>query len=326
MSAPSPVPPTPPVPPVPPAPLPPSPPPSAPNKIDLWLTRAASLSQPLVLALAVFGYFYTVLPVYQKEVLSEQIAAKELELAKLQRQIDATGPTMTRLQSEASGLQRKILTLAEQSQEAATRNRSLQNQQRVLANMNSSLTSQVASKSAGLESAERAARTVALRAYHDSFSGSVSLYFVRGALTGVRDDLLSNPSYAAIAKHLATPYEAISATLDAGDSQYMPSNSKIPRDIKDAYHRYLRAFIEANKDTLSRPLSDVNALVFQIKGEMALAAVDPTPGDNFNERNHEIEIRLRSVISDSRSREMDRTLKVMSGLELDSLIGISNSR
>lgn len=317
MSEPSPVPPP---PPASPAPL------ARPNQFDLWLTRAASASQPLVLALAGFGYFYTVLPVYQKEVLSEQIAAKELELAKLQRQIDSTGPTIARLQLEASGLQKKILTLTERSQEAAALNRSLQNRQLVLANMNSGLTSQVASKSAAIESAEQTARAVALRAYHDSFSTSVSLHFVNAAITGDRDELLLKPSYEAIAKNLVTPYEAISATLDGGDSEFMPSNSKIPRDIKDAYHRHLRVFIEANKDTLSRPLSDVNALVFQIGTEMASAAVDPTPKDSFNELYYETVIRLKRVLSDSRGREMIRTQEVMSGLELDSLMGTSNSQ
>jgi len=54
---------------------------SLPNtKIDQWLVRIANGSQVGLLALAVFGYFYTVLPVYQKSLLDEEIAKKTLEL------------------------------------------------------------------------------------------------------------------------------------------------------------------------------------------------------------------------------------------------------
>lgn len=42
----------------------------------------ANLSQVLLVALAIFGYFYTVLPVYEKALLDEDIAKKTLELDK----------------------------------------------------------------------------------------------------------------------------------------------------------------------------------------------------------------------------------------------------
>jgi predicted nucleotidyltransferase len=41
-----------------------------------------------VLLLALFGYFYTVRPIYQKELLDEQIAEKEMELRKLHEQTE----------------------------------------------------------------------------------------------------------------------------------------------------------------------------------------------------------------------------------------------
>lgn len=289
-----------------------------PGKLDLILTRAASLSQPLVLILAVFGYFYTVVPVYQKEVLSEQIAAKELELAKLQHKIDSTGPTMTRLQLEASKLQSQIRDLTAQSQHVVAINNALKDKQLTLAKLNSSLSSEVASKSATAMSAEEAGRAVAIRAYHDSFSASVSLRYVMGAVNA--HTLVSTPSRKAIENYLLTPYDAISVTLAAGDSQFMPSNSRIPREVKDAYHLHLRAIIEARKDSLSRRLDDVNALLFQINSEMASTAIDTTPADNFNERQYETVSRLVKILNASRSREMARTSDVMESLELDSLM------
>lgn len=49
-------------------------------KIDLYLSRLSHLSQVGLLVIAVIGYFYTVVPLYQKSLLDEQIAQKELEL------------------------------------------------------------------------------------------------------------------------------------------------------------------------------------------------------------------------------------------------------
>lgn len=57
------------------------------SKIDIWSTRIANFSQLGVLILAVFGYFYTVLPVYQKSLLDEEIAKKTLELESKDKKI-----------------------------------------------------------------------------------------------------------------------------------------------------------------------------------------------------------------------------------------------
>lgn len=50
-----------------------------PKRVDTLLSRAANFSQVGVLALAIFGYFYTVKPVFQNQVLQEQAAKLELE-------------------------------------------------------------------------------------------------------------------------------------------------------------------------------------------------------------------------------------------------------
>lgn len=49
----------------------------------MFLSRVSHVSQFVLVAFAIFGYFYTVRPIYQKEVLSEDIAKKEVELSKL---------------------------------------------------------------------------------------------------------------------------------------------------------------------------------------------------------------------------------------------------
>lgn len=56
-----------------------------PSKIDSYLNRASQASQIVLVVFAIFGYFYTVRPIYQKEILSEDIAKKEVEYKQLQK-------------------------------------------------------------------------------------------------------------------------------------------------------------------------------------------------------------------------------------------------
>ena len=58
------------------------------NQLDLWLNLLSHLSQIGLLIVAIIGYFYTVIPLYQKSVLDESIAKKEIELSSIQKQLD----------------------------------------------------------------------------------------------------------------------------------------------------------------------------------------------------------------------------------------------
>ena len=53
------------------------------KNLEYWFSIASNASQVLLLVLAIFGYFYTVVPVYQKELLSEKISQQELKLNQL---------------------------------------------------------------------------------------------------------------------------------------------------------------------------------------------------------------------------------------------------
>lgn len=54
--------------------------PSAQSSLDKWFLRAVQSATILGVAVAIFGYFYTVRPIYQKALLDEAIAKKEIEL------------------------------------------------------------------------------------------------------------------------------------------------------------------------------------------------------------------------------------------------------
>lgn len=57
---------------------------------DKQLSRGSHIAQIVLVILAVFGYFYTVLPVYQNKLLNEQIAKKGLELSSLKKYVSET--------------------------------------------------------------------------------------------------------------------------------------------------------------------------------------------------------------------------------------------
>ncbi len=70
------------------------------DRIDRWFGRASHTSQVLLLLLGVFGYFYTVLPIYQKSLLDEDIAQKTLEIREQEKRVAALNAEIRRKQSE----------------------------------------------------------------------------------------------------------------------------------------------------------------------------------------------------------------------------------
>lgn len=58
------------------------------SKIDTWLSRISSVSQAAVVLLTAAGFWFTVLPLYQKALLEEAIARKELEYKEVAAAMD----------------------------------------------------------------------------------------------------------------------------------------------------------------------------------------------------------------------------------------------
>lgn len=90
-----------------------------------WLAKTlsysgviANVSQVFMLVVVVIGYFYTVRPVFQKEVVSEDLARLQLEQRKLQQQMEKQSESLQAgeaknkaLADERSAIERQILAL-----------------------------------------------------------------------------------------------------------------------------------------------------------------------------------------------------------------------
>jgi hypothetical protein len=59
------------------------------SRLDQNLSRASHIAQIVLVCVAVFGYFFTVRPIYQKELLAEDVAHKKMELQSLREQVKA---------------------------------------------------------------------------------------------------------------------------------------------------------------------------------------------------------------------------------------------
>ena len=58
------------------------------NRFDLWLGRVTSLSQLFLVVIAIATIKLTVIPLYQKELSSEELARSQIKLNSVQSEID----------------------------------------------------------------------------------------------------------------------------------------------------------------------------------------------------------------------------------------------
>lgn len=119
----------------------PSTPPLAASRIDLIFQRIAHASQLALVLLAVFGYFYTVLPVYQKSLLDEEIAKKTFELRAMERRLLDTNTLLAARSAEFNAMTNRVDEL---KTVAATARQGLAIAQANVGKLNSTVDSQYA--------------------------------------------------------------------------------------------------------------------------------------------------------------------------------------
>ncbi|MBZ0334402.1 hypothetical protein [Marinobacter sp. AL4B] len=78
---------------------------SSSSSFEKFSTIFANLSQVLMLAVVLWGYFYTVVPVFQKEKLTEDLARLKIEKSRWEQEIDSYANKIQRTQEELSSLE-----------------------------------------------------------------------------------------------------------------------------------------------------------------------------------------------------------------------------
>ena len=118
------------------------------NRFDLWLGRITSLSQLFLVVIAIATIKLTVIPLYQKELSSEELAKSQIKLNSVQSEIDKLQSAIAQKEkllvetelrqsdlAEAEGLSRKRLFIvdAELKNKEAELQKLRKNQERMLA-------------------------------------------------------------------------------------------------------------------------------------------------------------------------------------------------
>ena len=78
---------------------------SSSSSFEKYSAMIANFSQFLMLVVVVWGYFYTVLPVFQKEKLTEDLARLEIEKSRWEQEIESYARNIQRTQAEISLLE-----------------------------------------------------------------------------------------------------------------------------------------------------------------------------------------------------------------------------
>ncbi|VAW13826.1 hypothetical protein MNBD_BACTEROID05-490, partial [hydrothermal vent metagenome] len=142
------------------------------NRIDNLLSRSSHVAQIVLVAVAVFGYFYTVVPVYQKDLLSEQISQKELELNELKQKISDFPKTIEVLKEK---VQKHELQITKLKQKELIAKQSITN----LLDEKNQLEHSLNKVRLALNNAKSVADNTYKEIYIESFSGAVMFQYLR---------------------------------------------------------------------------------------------------------------------------------------------------
>ncbi|HGB3410890.1 TPA: hypothetical protein ACIVBS_003830, partial [Salmonella enterica subsp. enterica serovar 1,4,5,12:b:-] len=211
------------------------------NKIDVFLSRVSHVSQFVLVAFAIFSYFYTVRPIYQKEVLSEDIAKKEVELSKLKTAMLSSQKSIEQNKALRKDLEGSIAKLDLQYKESEEKLNSINhelkktlnelNQQKIIAKR------AVDANNKNLESV-----------FWENFTGLVGVVYLSKSTDFVNNTLGDTKSaYNTPGSLYLNPYDAISEALKDGNHNFISSSENVPENIRQKILTKIRRAIEKNK-------------------------------------------------------------------------------
>ena len=282
--------------------------------------HAANVAQVGVLALGVFGYFYTVLPVFQNQRLSEQNAKFELDNQAAQKQLD----TLRDLESAA----RTSLLEVKTSLDAA--NASLRSAQARLATERErgrQLTAEAASAreretnaKAAAESAEQSVRNELssldkarweLVLLHVGLSTVFQFYNVEtGKVANTR-----GPEYVRLFKEeWLSAFDIVTRAIDKA------AKGEETRLLPQSYFQELRRIAGGAQDSLRCELPDFSAI--DAKFEADWRAIEPSMDSATNdyiesERKRVSAEGKRLVVDDATRLSIRRSLRLSKEFEVD---------
>lgn len=213
------------------------------SKIDTYLSRISHVSQFVLVAFAIFGYFYTVRPIYQKELLSEDIASKQVELNSLGQELSKKNQQLKSQKDKELSLLDNIADLKKSFVLATDELNSIQ--------------LQVANSKLELDKQKKFINALTVKnkkylsdTYFENFSGLVFRYYLKKVYTAMAQDNEITPDLNKVQDYLGTPYDAIRSTLDSEDYNFFRSNKNVPDSLKRVIRNYIESNLKKDKSKL----------------------------------------------------------------------------
>lgn len=231
------------------------------SKVDLYLSRVSHLSQFVLVAFAIFGYFYTVRPIYQKELLSEDIAKKEMELSALKTELNNSNSQLVSNQETQNKFREDIMELKRQhkisegelnsvNEELAASIRELERQKKL-------------AKKA-LDDNKKNLSSV----FWENFDGLVAITYLKDSYRNANFSGEEEATYSNYAELYITPYYAISNAIKMGGHNFYESAENIPNAIRQELLNKISIATKKNKDALNRYPIDFELKIRGLKSKI----------------------------------------------------------
>ncbi|EAQ6521907.1 hypothetical protein EEP00_16395, partial [Salmonella enterica] len=259
------------------------------------------VSQFVLVAFAIFGYFYTVRPIYQKELLSEDIAKKEVELNKLKTAMENSQKFIENNKILRKELEGSIAKLDLQYKESEEKLNSINSELRkTLDELNKQKTIAKRAVNANNKNLESV--------FWENFSGLVGVVYISKSTDFVNNTLGdAKTAYNTPSNLYIYPYDAINEALKNGNHNFISSSENVPENIRKKILAKIRRAIEKNKSSLTK-----KPIGFDEKINSLIKTIESTKlRKNENEimKNYTAERELSSYIflinGQSRIRAMD---------------------
>ncbi|MEX0422195.1 hypothetical protein KDV38_00370 [Providencia rettgeri] len=215
--------------------------------VDKSLSRLSHVSQILLVGFAIFGYFYTVRPIYQKEVLTENIAQKEVQLSKLNQEKEAVYSQIGSYEEKEKKLLTNIDSLQRQKEntegELLTIEKELDIIRKELQKTKNDLLSaekKINDKTRYLTKLESIQRNGMSDIYFENFSGIIGVNYLREHHSVSFSKV--NPSDITVSllrDRMSSPYIAIKKALIVPDQNFLKANKNVSNKLRKEIANYI---------------------------------------------------------------------------------------
>lgn len=233
------------------------------SRSELISFHAASWSQVLTLAVLIFGYFYTVVPAFQKERLEEQVAklkeekdaiVEEATIAKAE--LEMVNQKTAELLEDQKSLEKQSKKLQAEIAAKSKRIRSLVGRSTELENEAIELRAELKSTKAEVRKLRGQANSYAWQIFTDYFALQVRLpRLVNAAMmaNAAGEDLDEISMRNALSMAAQQPYEAAMDVIkDIRASNKVPVEGMTPKEVR-AFADRTERILEKNRNLLTCP-------------------------------------------------------------------------